>query len=1289
MASVRSRAQVPVGSSKWILVENEQIAQFGTQEAEDFTFAARNEIEWLNEHMNDIFTKSQLDVTEIFKTPGKLRGKTPRTARKRNHLENRQPLTDVFSTNSRLTPNPSRRADGTHGVIKPAVPASVVSPVNVKVVKTNTDSGYHGMSEDEMGTDEIMAENVPLAHSQNGNQDTDSPLPKQSTSFRPQVERATTTDGSFHSAREELLENESVKGTSQETSKMESGGAGGTSANSQSPKQTSPERKQQPDSDMMQVDEQNDDSPLDDPTEGSRSPSQGSSPVKPLLRKSSLTFASLPAREPLTTKKSIGASVSRPSHADQAKGPLDRGSFLGRFTSGKSLGAAKTAEVGSAADNAHKDEMDIDQAVGSAIAREESDGDARLAKLHNKSSTQRLHDKISMLGKSQSARPTKSITTTMVSHPPYPELPSVASQLIAPSPLSPSASKIPTSAPEDDDDDWIKPPPAQSSQAKRPQLPKSTTADVMENIRGKQHIGDEEFGPGSYDDAKFREPPHRQADSTHDLRNGNTLARSASVTAITPPSKDADTKEETRPQDESIAPIPRANDRDELTASTTPIKTPRSKQNVDGPISASKSKLQSIMKTARGLFTSSAGISAQAKIEALSSPSTLTRSKFGECEPSAQHVAEKVDADTVQTLHRDSPKKELEGRRTRSSTEKEEKRKQQEEANRLRADAESKSARNAHREPDPGQIQSNSVQSSKPTRQSPRRLQKPVETEPNMETADANSNAVSGTVSGQSMGPPQTQPPQLQRPKDKRPVKPAKEAASKPKPQTIRVGALSQQRIPLSNAALSSSLQESLPPAQTRPPGPVKKPSNASIQTSASNPSLKTSVSSASTKPKALLAAERKKEQARHRDFRKKEIERKRAAQQEEMRQQERLQREEAENRQRERERSAASEDPKRVASRQLIEKRRLELAKKDQQRVPQRPINESAAPPERAGAPTHRPELGGTRPPSRLHMVQDQVRPATNHPPPNPVRPALKRVMEPEADDRSARPQAGSTYQQNEGKRRRTGDEDRQPISVRPTMAPPIRQSNIRKVGIPTKSQPVIAESVQDLHKSSVFNSNYSTAPPPSAIHHQGSTILKANGANNNTYQQHATHQQLPRPGQHPHDMAKYTHNRPPFADAPNPPAAASSTTTTTTTHHKTPLPSKLPSQPSKPSPQQQFINGENIHLEDIPTDDDSESDTSPPAGGGRRPTVAEWVQSPNLRELLRRQEETMNPDLIFGPQQSPHMEEMFKDRHQRFRNRTSSAAWCQDRLTSEEIQRDVEARERLRREGGWTFGL
>lgn len=90
MATVRSRAHLPVGSAQWINDENEQITQFCGQEIEDFTFSARNEVEWLNEHMADIFSKNQMNVTEILKTPGKLRGKTPRTARKRNPLEARE-----------------------------------------------------------------------------------------------------------------------------------------------------------------------------------------------------------------------------------------------------------------------------------------------------------------------------------------------------------------------------------------------------------------------------------------------------------------------------------------------------------------------------------------------------------------------------------------------------------------------------------------------------------------------------------------------------------------------------------------------------------------------------------------------------------------------------------------------------------------------------------------------------------------------------------------------------------------------------------------------------------------------------------------------------------------------------------------------------------------------------------------------------------------------------------------------------------------------------------------------
>lgn len=57
---VRTKAPLPVGSTQWIQDENRQISQFGVQEFEDFTFSARNEIEWLNEHMADIFSKNQV-----------------------------------------------------------------------------------------------------------------------------------------------------------------------------------------------------------------------------------------------------------------------------------------------------------------------------------------------------------------------------------------------------------------------------------------------------------------------------------------------------------------------------------------------------------------------------------------------------------------------------------------------------------------------------------------------------------------------------------------------------------------------------------------------------------------------------------------------------------------------------------------------------------------------------------------------------------------------------------------------------------------------------------------------------------------------------------------------------------------------------------------------------------------------------------------------------------------------------------------------------------------------------
>lgn len=95
-----------IGSMPWLDQENQQVAQFAAQEVEEFAFSVRNELEFLNEHMAEIFSKNQVydlclqgkwsaltpdrNLTNVFKTPGKLRGKTPRTARKRHPLEIRE-----------------------------------------------------------------------------------------------------------------------------------------------------------------------------------------------------------------------------------------------------------------------------------------------------------------------------------------------------------------------------------------------------------------------------------------------------------------------------------------------------------------------------------------------------------------------------------------------------------------------------------------------------------------------------------------------------------------------------------------------------------------------------------------------------------------------------------------------------------------------------------------------------------------------------------------------------------------------------------------------------------------------------------------------------------------------------------------------------------------------------------------------------------------------------------------------------------------------------------------------
>lgn len=820
-----------------------------------------------------------------------------------------------------------------------------------------------------------------------------------------------------------------------------------------------------------------------------RSASEVSTPVKSLIRKSSLTFATLPAREPLTAKQSIGSRISGTTHFDQSRATMSRGSFLGQYTRGKSLSDSRQPDL---TNNEPDGPVDMVQEEVPSIAREESDTETKMTRFHNKSSTQRLHEKINMLGKSQPARPTKSIPAAVaITQPIYPDLPQSEMQLSISQKVLAKTTASNESSNNDDDDDWIQPPHAQLKDARQKPLMNGDTADIEKDIekdiKGKGKMKDQQVGVGNHDRNVTRAlppPPHSVILSGHDDMQGQLIPDSTALNA--PPLKINEISK-TKAAEKSDAPaLSPAKTKHSAQAPSTPVGTPSSKRYVDGPLSASKSKIQSIMKTARGLFTSSAGVSAQARMETLSPHSMRTRAQareplnddFLRANPNALPAANDKAPNT--------PVKPTEGRRTRSSTEKEEKRKAQEAKERERVDSALEQARETERkaaaqkqEPTYPVLSSfnsdaqvndaaplNGAQPNRATRQSPRRLPKEEETKNEPQPPEKQINNAEKVPTNHAMAPPpyhpQPPPSQLQRPKDlRRPIKPAKEMAPKPKPQpvAIRVGTLSQ-RIPLTNAALSSTLQESLAPPKPKQPGLAKKASNASLQTSTSNNSLKSSVNLSAPKPKALLAAERKKEQVSHvhklicvnfaKSFQdekeaqrkldqKRENDRKRALQQEELRRQEQVQRQEAE-RQREKERAAASEEPKKLAQRQAIEKRRLELEKKEQQR--QATIQQEKSQPP---STMNRPELGGARHPSKLHTVQDYSK-TSNQPPCNPARPPIKRVFEPEADDepfRPARIAPGQSYQQTDVKRRRTEDEDVQELMVRP----PIRRSTIRKV--------------------------------------------------------------------------------------------------------------------------------------------------------------------------------------------------------------------------------------------------
>lgn len=60
--AMRGGPRLPVGSAAWVAEERSSALTIAQSEIEEFSFSARNEMDWLNEHMAEIFSENQMCV---------------------------------------------------------------------------------------------------------------------------------------------------------------------------------------------------------------------------------------------------------------------------------------------------------------------------------------------------------------------------------------------------------------------------------------------------------------------------------------------------------------------------------------------------------------------------------------------------------------------------------------------------------------------------------------------------------------------------------------------------------------------------------------------------------------------------------------------------------------------------------------------------------------------------------------------------------------------------------------------------------------------------------------------------------------------------------------------------------------------------------------------------------------------------------------------------------------------------------------------------------------------------
>lgn len=961
--------------------------------------------------------------------------------------------------------------------------------------------------------------------------------------------------------------------------------------------------------------------PADQPLDEESSRSDASSPAHLIQRKSSFVFTALPAREPFTAQRSLGVRESQVDMHTSRESALARPS------------EAKT--------NAVTDDE-------AAFVPEQSE----TSKAHNKTSTQLLHERITMLGKTKEPRASKSIPqNVLAAQPTYPQLP--------------TADPVKAIQTEDDsDDDWI-----------APTNPATRTAPSMETAARQP--------------SPARPPMHQKA---------------ASTTQIPSPSR-----QEER-QQKAIS-VSNPSTYYAPAESTTPAGSPPRKKSHDGPLSASKNKFYSVLKSAKTMFASSTSASAAAKLEAHNnSPSrSPTRDISNDSKmaavfnmPGALYSEKELPRSPSRPISMlsASPSK-----KSRKSDESERKREKDLKAQQKAGDDLDK-AREKERQ----------------------KAAKAREEKDRAEQQQAARSATADTDSARDVdiGPP---PPPKNGPatgKLRAPVrlgKPIREqtAPAKPAPVSVRVLSQSQRLGP----NLSKSQHEAFAP----PPVPLKH--NVTRPGSAQG-SVRSSTAPTNSRVRALEAAARKKEAderaAQEKAEKKRELERKRAAKAEE-------------DRKAEEERKAAEQQrvqEAKMAAQRQAEKQAADAKKREAQRAEQIRLQEEATQKEKARAAHElaeaikreraqqapappRGDVGGTLRQLAKNTIVDaaQARPPVQ---PNAAKPAPKRVWQGEDGDEPQRPttqpqqiqrpglpRAPPSYQQHDAKRRRTNEEEQDGVERHSVMAPPKRASNMRKVSRRSSKQKCLQTDIQQESTLSKFAHGYAHAPPPPT--HLGTAMFKA--AVTSQHQPH--HTSKPGMPTHPSQMVQISNARIPFAENANPPAAGSQHHHAASQHPHAGMENMHPSNqakyktPARPAHMSAtaaatgksaakssplYPNGDAIQLPEIATDSEEEDSDDEEGGGNtggfRAPS---WVASPALRELLT-QQQLVDPETVFGPIAELRMDEVFKnaknpDRLKRLRERGSSARWVEsgDAVTSAEKRRDMELRERVAREGGWRY--